>query len=126
MNEKTKRKLAWGACSAAGLAVSYWISRYLLFALHGMKAWPDLLAAFGLLCIMIAAAAGCRALPAASAAGYLMGFGLAMLLQSSGTDPGGGATNNAWILWTAIFLFLLLAGLILDIAYFRRVKQKPN
>ena len=126
MSEKTKKKLVWGAGSTAVLAVSYGLSRHLLFSLHGMKSWPDSLAVFGFFCIIAAASAGCKALPAASAGGYLVGFGLAMLFQSDGLDPGGGAANNAWIIWGAVFLVCLLAGLLIDIAYFRRVKRKVN
>jgi len=46
---------------------------------------------------------------------YLVSFFSAWLLNSDGADLGFGRTNNGWIIWTGIFLALVLAGILWEL-----------
>lgn len=115
-------KLIWGACTAACLAVGYWLCRYALFDLHGMKQWPDALAIVGFIVILIASAAGLRFLASASALGYPLAFGIAMATFTYGVDQGGGGTSNAWIIWGGVYLLCMVIGIAADIISRRTTK----
>lgn len=106
----------------AGLGISYVLCRFVFFDLYGMKSWPTTLASVGLVVIFIAVLANLRILGLASVAGYLIGFILAMLFNTDSLDPGGGALNNAWIIWGAVFLISMLLGFTLDVISMRKYK----
>ncbi len=109
-----KTNILWGIGMIGLLGISYWLCRYSFFELHGMKQWPDLLALLSILIIVITTIRGSRIIPAATVAGYLGGFIFAMIFSIDGVDPGGGRTNNGWIIWGFIFIFSFLIGFILD------------
>lgn len=92
------------------LAGSFLLCRFPLFALHGMKQWPGLLVGLGCLALLAAMALKGRWLAMAAGLGYLAGFGAALLFHRQGLDPGGGRTDNFWMLWTAFYLLCLAAG----------------
>lgn len=123
MNDR-KNRVWWYVISAVLFVIVYWLCRFVFFELHGMKSWPNVLLLFGACILLISFIAGKRFLSLTVPVGYLAGFGLAMLFQSEGVDPGGGRTNNAWILWTVIFLVSLLLGIISEIFYKKRVCRK--
>ena len=106
------------------LVGSFLLCRFGLFSLHGMKQWPVLLAVVGLLVLLAAMALHCRRLTVAASLGYLFGFGVALLFHREGTDPGGGRTDSLWLIWTAFYLFCMLAGGGQDLAEKRRGKRK--
>jgi len=110
-----KSKILWGISMSGLLGLSYWISRYFFFELHGMVQWPDLLAIVSLVIIVIASFFGDRIVPLATITGYLGGFILAMIFNTDGVDPGGGGTNNAWIIWGTFFGLSILTGFIFGV-----------
>ncbi|MEG2939357.1 MAG: hypothetical protein RR829_03945, partial [Oscillospiraceae bacterium] len=55
-------------------------------------------------------------LAASTDLGYIGGFVVALLLNSDSVDAGGARTNNLWIIWTAILLACIAAGIVIEIA----------
>ena len=49
--EKTKKMALW---QAACLLLAYLVARYGLFSLHGMKQWPTILLALGIVYLLLA------------------------------------------------------------------------
>lgn len=109
-----KNKTLWGVCMTGLLSVSYWLCRFVLFEMHGMKDWPNMLALVGLIIIIIASIYGRRKLSVLTVAGYMGGFILAMIFNTDGLDQGGGGTNNAWIIWGCVFILSVIVGLFMD------------
>lgn len=109
-----KNKILLGISMIGLLGISYWLCRFSFFEMHGMKQWPDLLAILSITIIVIATIFGNRIIPVATIVGYMGGFILAMIFNTDGVDPGGGRTNNAWIIWGTVFIFLILIGIVLD------------
>ncbi len=109
-----KNKSLWGISMIGLLAISYWLCRYVYFEMHGMKDWPNLLAILSVFILVIATIFGNRIISVATVIGYMGGFILAMIFNTDGVDPGGGKTNNGWIIWGAIFSFSILIGFFLS------------
>jgi hypothetical protein len=108
------------ACSVIALAISFALCRYVLFGLHGMKAWPLYLAITGLVAIIIAAIYRANKVIACVAPGYIVSFCIGLIFKADNLDSGGGITNNMWIIWTATFLILILAGVGVEVIYSSR------
>lgn len=108
-----KSKRLWGISMSGLLGISYWLCRYTFFEMHGMKQWPNILAILSIAILFIATIFGNRIISATTVIGYMGGFILAMTLNTDGIDPGGGRTNNAWIIWGIIFSLSILIGFIL-------------
>ena len=109
-----KNKILLGVSMIGLLAISYWIFRYALFEIHGMKQWPNVLAIVSLIIIIIAFINNRRAISMMTIVGYIGGFVLAMLFNTDGIDQGGGRTNNGWIIWGIVFIVSILVGIILE------------
>ena len=103
----------WGTISMLLLIISYWFIRHYLFSLHGLKQCPNILALLSILVILIFNIRGNRIVPAASIVGFVGGFILAMVFKTDGADPGGGAANNAWIIWTGFYLVSVIGAIVL-------------
>ena len=52
--------------------------------------------------------------PICTAFAYIIGFSIGVLFQEDGIDAGGTATNNLWIIWSVVFVFIILGGIIFD------------
>ncbi len=109
-----KNKILCGTSMIGLLGISYYLCRYTFFNMHGMKQWPSLLAILGVAIIIIASIFGNRIIQAATVVGYMVGFIIAMIFNTDGVDPGGGGTNNAWIIWGTILILSILIGYILN------------
>lgn len=94
------------------LGISYWLCRFSFLKIHGMKQWPNLLAILSIVIIVIATIFENRIIPVVTVVGYIGGFVLAMIFNTDGVDPGGGRTNNAWIIWGTVFIFSIMVGII--------------
>lgn len=112
--EKLKRKLFWGISSLGYLALAYKLIRFNFFHHHGMKDWSNMLAIASAVIIIIFSIFARRIPSIAAVLAYIGGFGLAMLFNSDGVDPGGARTNNAWIIWTVVYIVILLGGIVFD------------
>ncbi|NLK43134.1 MAG: hypothetical protein GX300_01925 [Tissierellia bacterium] len=109
-----KNKISWGTISLGLFAIIYCLCRFAFFDVHRMKQWPNLLAVLGLIIIVIASIRGRRILSITTISGYLAGFILGMVLNTDGIDPGGGRTNNAWIIWGSVFIISVVIGFLLE------------
>lgn len=109
-----KNKTLWGVCMIGLLALSYWLCRFVFYEIHGMKDWPNILAIVSFIIIVIASIVGKKILSLATVLGYMVGFVLAMIFHTYGVDQGGGVTDNAWIIWSCIFLLSIIIGLFMD------------
>jgi len=109
-----KNKILWGISTIGLLGISYLLCRFSFFQMHGMKQLPNLLAILSIVIIVIATIFGNRITPLATVIGYMGGFILAMIFNTDDVDPGGGSTNNAWIIWGVAFILSILIGIILS------------
>ncbi|NLY77984.1 MAG: hypothetical protein GX080_07890 [Tissierellia bacterium] len=126
MSTHTKNKIMCGITTTALLGVEYYLARFAFFRFHGMKQWPNLLALIGFGIIILATIFGKRILSIGTLIGYIGGFVLAMIFNTDGVDPGGGATNNAWKIWGCIFILSIIAGLFIEIKPFGLTKNRAE
>ena len=107
--------------SALGvLLVEYLLVRYALIGLHGMQQWPVMLLGFGMIVIAISFFLKKRILPIIASLSYLLSFVIGVIFQTDGTDPGGGSTNNLWIIWTVSMIVLVVIGNVIERIYRKR------
>ena len=106
----------WTAGSLLAVGIGYLLCRYTFFELHGMKQWPTILFGFCLFAVLVAAFFDARRVMLGTVAGYPVGLVLGLIFQTDGTDPGGGRTNNLWLIWTAVILAAILAGIVWELA----------
>jgi hypothetical protein len=116
MKNDLSKKAIWVIGLLLCLGVSYLLCRFVFFDIHGMKDWPNLLAGVSLIVLLVAIVLKLRWMSATTAFGYIVGFVLGVVFNTDGSDPGGGRTNNLWIIWTAGLLFCIIVGLVVDIA----------
>ncbi len=117
-----RNRILWGLSMIGLLAVSYWICRFAFFDLHGMIQWPNLLAIMSIVTIVSATIFGNRIVSIAPVIGYMGGFIIAMAFSSDTMDPGGGQTNNAWIIWAIVLISSVLIGILWSFNSSRRRK----
>lgn len=111
----------FGLVSLAVLAGAFLVIRFPLLFLHGMKEWPlDLFAVGAVVIALSGILLRARRLPVFAAAGYLLGFAAGCLWQQSDA-PG---NSDLWIIWTAVFLVLILVGIAAEILAYRRRKEE--
>lgn len=118
INKKTRN--ISGIITVAMIFLSYLLVRFVLFDLHGMKEWPNYLAILSISFVVGASILKKKKVFVGVVFGYLVGFAFALIFSKSGVDAGGGASNNAWLLWS---IFLLLSTFVsLIVSY----KKKPK
>lgn len=88
-----------------------------------MKEWPLNLFVFGLIITIIAAVFDGRRVMVCTTVGYIGGFATGMLFGADGADPGGGRTNNAWMIWTVSLLIAILVGIVWELFNKRRKRD---
>ena len=88
-----------------------------------MKEWPVNLFIFGILVIIISAIFDSPKVMIFTPVGYIIGFAFGMLFNADSFDPGGGRVNNAWIVWTALFLVLIAIGVVWELIT-KKTKKK--
>ena len=97
------------------LVCGFVLCRYVLFDLHGMEQWPEVLFGVGLIMLLLSLLAEGKMFLWFVSAAYPIGFAAGVLFQSDNMDPGGGRTNNLWLLWTIIFIVGVLTGTIYEL-----------
>ena len=125
MKTKLQSQILWALGASAVLGAGFLLSRYVFFPLHGMMQWPFILFVFGLIVILVAAAADCRNTMLCTAGGYFLGFICGMLFNWDTYHPDRGPgvyTNNNWSIWMSVFLCAIALGILLDIIRKRRNK----
>ena len=113
--QQNKKVLFAHLICIGGLLLGFELCRYTFFGLHGMKEWPADLFIAGVAALLISLFAGKQYVPWFTSVGYFLGFWTAVLFHTEGTDPGGGKTDNLWIIWTVVFLMCILAGILCEI-----------
>ena len=108
--------------SAVLLCVGYVLTRSVFVDLHGMKQWPLTLLIIGAIIAGISVVQKARVIPIFIGAAYSVSFLMAALMQTDSVDAGGMRTNNLWIIWTGVFLFLTAASIVAELAV--RAKNK--
>ena len=97
------------------LAVAYCLFRYTLFGLHGMKELVLVLAVVAIIISCISIFLKNNVVPNFTVIGYIIGFVAGLLFHSNGSDAGGGATNNLWLIWMVTMLCFILLGVIVTV-----------
>lgn len=118
LNKKTRN--IWGIVTVGMIFLSYLLVRFALFDLHGMKDWPNFLAIFSIVVVVLASILKKRKVFVGVVFGYIVGFAVAVLFNTNNSDPGGGRSNNAWIIWTVFLLISILLSFI--ISYHKKAK----
>jgi len=121
---KDRKRLVLCLISLAVLCVGFVIIRYTLFSAHGMKEWPLLLFIVGLLVISVSYFIGARQVPVFTTLSYIIGYAIGAIFQTNGVDPGGGSTNNLWIIWTVVFACFTLASILTELLAARKKKRE--
>ena len=112
------------ALSLGVLWVSFGLCRYAFLEYHGMTSWSELLYFVGKIAIATSFCLKGKIAPICTAFAYSIGFVAGIIFQTNGVDPGGGTTNNLWIIWTAVFAGLIVVGIIVEIVI--RTKNAPR
>ncbi|MCR4671769.1 MAG: hypothetical protein K5637_00840 [Lachnospiraceae bacterium] len=102
------------------LVIGFILIRYPLFRLHGMIQWPLILAIICLAVIIVSFVTKAVITPVSASVSYIIGFFLGYIFQSDGYDPGGGRTNNLWIIWTMIIIVTIIVSSIYEFARSRK------
>ena len=112
------------AVSLVSLLAGFLVIRFFLFGLHGMKQWPFTL--FAAAAIVCAAGALVKAYFTAciTAAGYIIGFAIALNFAKTTFDPGGGIQTNLWSIWLVVVLICIVIGIFTDIYIILRRKKR--
>jgi transcriptional regulator with XRE-family HTH domain len=97
------------------LFLCFLLCRFAFFGLHGNKDWPMLLLVVGLAVVIVAALLDMRKLMTFTVVGYIGSFALGIIFNVEGVDPGGGTTNNWWVIWTASFAAMIFVGAAWDV-----------
>ena len=117
-----KNHKMWNLFLIGVFVASFILVRYVLFELHGMKDWPELLAVVSLVILVLALAKKKTWIALTTGFGYPVSFGLGLLFVRDGTNPGGGRKNNRWFLWTICLLIFIFAGVVAQIVSERKSK----
>ena len=120
MKKYTSKDILFLCGTVSFLGISYWLCRYFFFDLHGMKEWPNLLAIAALVILLAAFFTKKFRLSVMVSLGYPASFGIGLLLHRSDVDPGGGATDNLWIIWAVSLLIWILAGIVMEMLAARK------
>lgn len=95
--------------------ISYYLCRYTFFDIHGMNQWPNCLALFGLIVLLISIFFKLWWLSITTTFGYIIGFALGVVFNTDGVDYGGARTNNLWKIWTVTYLLCIVIGIIVHV-----------
>ena len=118
MKDRNRRAIC--IISLLVLCAGFVLIRFAMFDIHGMKQWPLVLFVGVLVVIGVSYFAGAGLIPPFTAVSYIMGFTIGKIFQQDGTDPGGGSTNNLWIIWTVIFVCFTLASILTELLAVRK------
>lgn len=108
------------------LAAGFLVCRFALLPAHGMREWPQVMLLPGAAVMAVAAWKRLPVLGGFAAAGYLVSFGIGWLLQADGVDPGGGRTNNLWLIWLISDLCLCALGYAAEVLMRRKRSRESE
>lgn len=90
-----------------------------------MGEWPVDLAIVGFIILLISSFRKKRAVAVMTVVGYIGGFVLGVIFNFDSVDPGGGTTNNLWVIWTVAYFISIVIGGIAD-AILKVQKKRLN
>lgn len=112
---KNKMRILTALLSVVLLLAGYVLTRYMLFDLHGMKQWPLTLLIIGAVVNVAALFQKSILIPLITSAAYTVSFFAGVLFHTNSVDVGGTATNNLWIIWTGVYLLIILVSIIIGL-----------
>lgn len=111
------KKRIVGIISMVALFVAYYIFRYPLLRVHGMKSFPLYLLIIGLVIIGATGIIGKnKLLPIITVIGYVVGFIIGVMFQCNY----GKGLNNMWIIWLCCFVIFIVFGGIVQLVQHQR------
>ena len=119
---KNNMRILTALLSAVLLLAGYVLTRYILFDLHGMKQWPFAMLILSAIIAVISLIMKARLIPIMTGVAYSISFMIAALFQVDSINAAGMRTNNLWIIWTGVFLFLIIAIIVGELTV--RAKNK--
>lgn len=120
-NDRKKDKLIW----TIKILITYLIT-YLLCRRAFSKEWAWVLFLFGFAIILIASCFYLKKVMVFTVFGYIIGFLSGLIFNKDGRDIGGARTNNAWLIWTIVFLVIVTIGIIWEIINKRIKSNRDN
>ena len=105
------------------LVIGFILIRYSLFKLHGMIQWPFILAILCFVVVIVSFVAKAAITPLSASISYIVGFLLAYIFQTNGTDQGGGRTSNLWLIWTMAIIVTIVVSSIYEIVRSRKTAR---
>lgn len=124
-NNKKNYKLIWAIKVLIAYFISYLFCQRGFTFFHKSKEWPLDLFLFGFAIIIIASCFYFKKVMVSTVAGYIIGYICAIIFNKDGRDPGGGRTNNAWIIWLISFLVIVIIGITWEVID-KRVKSNRH
>ena len=109
-----KKKIMIHVLSLGALCIGFILCRYVFFDIHGMKQWPVILFGIGIIAIVISFILNGKISPVCTAFSNKVEYLVGIMFTNRGTAKGGTPANNLWIIWTAVFVCLILSGMIYD------------
>ena len=103
--------------------ISFLLCQHDFFVVQKSEQWPIILFLFGITIIIISSLFYLKKTMVFTVSGYIFGYLFAKILNKNGIDPGGGRTNNLWMIWLISFLIIIIIGIIWEIID-RRIKSK--
>jgi len=116
-----KNRMFRAVGAVIALSICLLICQYISGVFFGNRQWSLVLFIIGLVALAIAAIIDGRKVMICTVIGYIGGFGAGIIFATEGVDPGGGATNNWWQIWTLSFLAMICVGAVWE-ALSRRAK----
>ena len=114
-----------GIVSLCVLLIAFFVFRYLLFGLHGMKQFPLYLLILGIIVITVSGIIKTnRIVPIFTTIGYIAGFFVGHLFAVTSYDPGGGTLNNMWQIWLNSYATAIVAGVIIEMFNGKKHREK--
>ena len=121
---KKKIRILTALLSIVLLLAGFVLTRYILFDLHGMKQWPQTLLIIGAVIVVAAWFQKSKLIPLITSAAYTVSFFSGVLFHTNSVDAGGTATNNLWIIWTGMYLLIILISIIIELV--SRFRNRAN
>lgn len=105
---------------------------YLYEQSFGPVSFPSLMCQFGCVVCLIATILKARLIQWFTAGSFLVGYFFGVVFWSEGLDPGGGRTNNFWVIWATVYMIGIMVGIMVEIVigikkwYTHRISVKGN
>ncbi len=121
---KNKKNVILHLVSLGILCAGFVMCRYIFFDVHGMKQWPLFLFLCAIAVIGVSFLAKAKQVPIFTALAYSIGFVVGVIFETDGVDPGGGKTNNLWIIWTVVFVCFVISAVVNELIAARKKKTE--